>query len=283
MEKFLRVFEEFKKLHTPQPKQRKTFMDISGYPHYENVVSNILAFFMDDSEEHGFGNLMLRALLACAGDFLETHGSTVEREVYTLQGNRIDLLITTEDYVICIENKIYADLTNDLQDYHETTAKRIGGTGKTQINILLSLNAIQPDAGFINITYARYWEAVKANLGFYTEQCDNTWLLYLKDFMRTIESLQGGTAVSKEFESFYATHFETIKEWEEEKKRRLVRIMPKRRRHVRSDYNPLFLSPTFISQVRRAAAMTRTHFLFFPFCTIKEKRKKKVWDILRLF
>ena len=29
------------------PVRRKTFMDISGYPHYENVVSNILKFFLD--------------------------------------------------------------------------------------------------------------------------------------------------------------------------------------------------------------------------------------------
>ena len=30
----------------------RTFMEIAGYSHYENVCSNILAFFMDPEEPH---------------------------------------------------------------------------------------------------------------------------------------------------------------------------------------------------------------------------------------
>ena len=40
-----RILEEFKKI-VLKPKRKETFMTISGYPHYENVVSNILKFFL---------------------------------------------------------------------------------------------------------------------------------------------------------------------------------------------------------------------------------------------
>ncbi len=116
--KFEKMLEGFKNLNISHPSRRKTFMDVSGYPHYENVVSNILAFFFDDSEEHGFGNLWLNSLLSCAKrtDLEDAHAA-VEREVFTSKNNRIDLLITSDRYILCIENKIFADVYNDLKDY----------------------------------------------------------------------------------------------------------------------------------------------------------------------
>lgn len=43
-----------------------TFMEIAGYPHYENACSNILAFFMDPGESHRLENLVLNALANAA-------------------------------------------------------------------------------------------------------------------------------------------------------------------------------------------------------------------------
>ncbi len=43
----------------------KTFFDVSGFPHYENVISNILAFFFDVNEEHGLKDLWLKSLFEC--------------------------------------------------------------------------------------------------------------------------------------------------------------------------------------------------------------------------
>ena len=58
-ERYKKLFEELRKIKSG-PARRKTFMDISGYPHYENVVSNILSFYFDDSEEHGMKDLWFR-------------------------------------------------------------------------------------------------------------------------------------------------------------------------------------------------------------------------------
>ncbi len=99
----------------------RTFMEIAGYPHYENVCSNILAFFMDPEESHGLKTLVLDAL-ANAGNIATADEGvggnvSVEREVVTHAGNRIDILITTDTHAILIENKIFAAAYNPFPDY----------------------------------------------------------------------------------------------------------------------------------------------------------------------
>jgi hypothetical protein len=56
------LIEAFHSVPRQEP-VRPTFMEISQYPHYENVSSNILAFFLDPSNPHGLGSLCLDALL----------------------------------------------------------------------------------------------------------------------------------------------------------------------------------------------------------------------------
>ncbi len=98
----------------------RTFMEIAGYPHYENVCSNILAFFMDPEESHGLGTLVLDAL-ASVGNIAANGGVwgnvSVEREVVTRAGNRVDILITSDDHAVLIENKIFAAVHNPFPDY----------------------------------------------------------------------------------------------------------------------------------------------------------------------
>lgn len=82
----------------------RTFMEIAGYPHCENVCSNILAFFMDPEEPHGLGTLVLDALASAAGIAGTNEGISgsvsVEHEVITDEDKRIDLLITSDDHAV---------------------------------------------------------------------------------------------------------------------------------------------------------------------------------------
>lgn len=106
----------------PRLEQPISIFEISGYPHYENVCSNILAFYLDPQREHGLGNLVLGALLKCCGYELGKQNEVVEirREFSTHGGGRLDLLIVTDNYVVGIENKIFHHLNNDLSDYRKT-------------------------------------------------------------------------------------------------------------------------------------------------------------------
>ena len=125
------------------PQRRKNLIEIAGYPSWENVNSNLLAFYFDEQEEHGFGRLFFSSLLDVLSDefpefdrnaFEAEDPVTAEREVFTQAGGRIDLLIrpasieekeTSEQshnasWAILIENKLYHYLANSLKDYWDS-------------------------------------------------------------------------------------------------------------------------------------------------------------------
>jgi hypothetical protein len=101
------LLDEFKRL-SGRFAQPQTFMEIDGYPHYENVCSNFLAFFFDPESPHGLGSLFLDALVGSVGIIGGERGLgdnvSVEREATTEAGNRIDLLVTSDSHAVLIEN-----------------------------------------------------------------------------------------------------------------------------------------------------------------------------------
>jgi len=59
VESYLKLLLAFRSL--PRSSRGRTFMEVSGYPHYENVSSNILGFYFDPAAEHGLKDLLLSA------------------------------------------------------------------------------------------------------------------------------------------------------------------------------------------------------------------------------
>lgn len=70
-----------------------TLFDIAGFPHYENVVSNIYAYFLDPNQPHGLGTLFIDALSKLIGAGFTFITPDVHREYTTKKGGRIDLVI----------------------------------------------------------------------------------------------------------------------------------------------------------------------------------------------
>ena len=108
----------------PPLKIEKTVFSVGARGHFENPVSELLAFFIAPSEEHGLGDLFLRALIECARSE-EALPSSVDvalekapdRQVVTTLGNKLDILLVGRDWTLVVENKIYAAPSNPLQDY----------------------------------------------------------------------------------------------------------------------------------------------------------------------
>jgi len=223
---YVELLDEFKKIRCDELERRKAFMDVSGYPHYENVVSNILAFLLDDNEEHKMGNLWLQSLLSVIRETPVTSNALVNREVLTSKGNRIDMVVITDDYVICIENKIFAPVYNDLDDYSNAASKINREKTRKQVNIILSLHPCKQINGFRNVTYSELFTMIRQQLGSYLDSCDNTWLLYIKDFMMTIEGLIGGTTMNTEFGEFYQRYHEGVDRLTNEKHKYFTDILP---------------------------------------------------------
>ncbi len=201
-EQYLELLGKFESL--PKKVRSESIFDIAGYPHYENVASNILAFFLNPNNEHGLGQLILSSLLNLAAAS-ETNQSNVQvsREVYTINGGRLDILIETDNQLIGIENKIYHYLVNDLEDYSKSLDKWAQPNQLTVVKIILGIREEQESFDFISITYEELFSKVKECLGSYATTSSQKWLLYLIDFISTIEKLKGDDMEFDENDKFF--------------------------------------------------------------------------------
>ena len=179
----------------PEP---PTLMDIAGYPNWENVYSNILAFLLDAGEVHGFGTLFIRAILSayrgrCPGEWrkdapdaegVETTDS-VEREVRTGTGKYIDILVECADFHLCIENKIWSPVHNDLGDYREHCETH--SSGYPVLGIVLGphrvTDQIDPKDRFVSITYDDLVKQVRRRMGSYIGPHNTRYQHLLLDFL----------------------------------------------------------------------------------------------------
>lgn len=214
IESFHNLLFDFKSI-TPSEPYVQTFMDLSGYPHYENVCSNILAFYFDISEAHKMKDMLLLALCKSYDySFNDYYFENVEvnREAFTSRGNKIDIVIENNKYIIAVENKIFHDVYNDLLDY----SRHIDAisNGREKIKILLSLYKIdEPNLighGFKNITYSELFENIEEIIGKYILGADTIYLQYLFDLIRTIKRLERGTVMNSEFIRFLSDNEDDI-------------------------------------------------------------------------
>lgn len=209
VEAYLKLFLAFRAL--PETKQGRTFMEVSGYPHYENVSSNILAFYFDPFAEHGLKELLVSAFLKMAGvEEMPSLGKvTVNREWGTDEGKRIDLIIDSEAFTIGVENKIKHWLANDLEQYSEVI-DRLGHKKNIVIKAVLGLHRIQGTGqlkgGFSSYTYGQLWQQVRAMLGHYISDANPKWVTYLIDFMETITNLTGQNIELQKTDQFFIEH-----------------------------------------------------------------------------
>ena len=218
---YTKLLDDFKLI--PQHKRTKTFMEISGYSHYENICSNILAFYLNPSNEHGLKDLMLNSLMhLIEKDFcfdLHFEKIKIHREHRTADEKRLDLVIQTEKYAIGIENKIFHSLHNDLADYYKTI-KMLCYDRRKPICIVLSLNKLTSDKdvekvnnnNFVNITYEQVFQNVKQNIGKYINSSNIKYVSHLTDFIKSIENLIPSIMENKILWTFFKNNIKTIQE-----------------------------------------------------------------------
>lgn len=201
------------------PKKVRTLFDIAGFPHYETVSSNFYAYYLNPLENHGFGDLFLSALssiiTAKNGGQIIIESPTlcvVNREVYTEQGKYIDIVIsefeksnTLPVNAIIIENKLFADLYNDLEEYY----RHIKVSGRT-IGIVLSIRReISLPKGFINITHQELITTIEQFSGQYFPAASEKQLMIFKEFIQNIKTMAYQNDLSEQFD-FYFNHQEQI-------------------------------------------------------------------------
>ena len=165
---------ELLSIKVPEGVPKKTgFFEISGTEASEPVNSRVYAWFLNREQNPVLAPLFCVALLRLVQDKLGDT-SVAERllsgryecqlEVTTSAGNRIDILLDGAETqsAIIIENKIHADLTNDLRDYWN----HVSYPEAQKLGVLLSLypTEVPEDVKsiFINITHLEWVEVIES-------------------------------------------------------------------------------------------------------------------------
>ena len=212
---------------------RRNLIEIAGYPRWENVNSNLLAFYFDEKEEHGFGRLFINSLIdLCETKFINNFDRelfdsefSVDREVVTSNGRRIDIVINedSEDsneedsasWSIIIENKIDAKLYNKLNDYWNLINNKRYGIVLSVENVTIDS---EYDGKYVNILHKELIDKVQNNLTEYYLESDDRHLLFLKEYISNVRSYYKNKTETMELNESIKLFNENKKNIEEFKK-----------------------------------------------------------------
>lgn len=257
----------------------KNIFDISGYPHYENVISNIYAFFLREEEEHNFGRLFIDSLLELipenyfenkeysSSDFIGEY--QVAREFYSNESGRIDLVISSKpvddfgdeekdtitenvnkDWVLIIENKINHSLGNNLDDYWNTFDNKM-----MKIGVVLSLDEVEIDnTNFVRILHKDLLENVISNLRNSFLNSSDKYLIYLKDFIQNILNQRNKPILEDMEKNFnlYKKSYNEIKE--------LKKLETQVYKYLNDSFISFFDKTKFTHSTQKITAATGRHF-----------------------
>lgn len=197
-----RIIEEFERLSLSKPKYEPSYLELCSYPgnRFEEICSRLLRFFMDKNGPHGFGSLFIDSLIEIYRSkfdpdavFGKTNALIAETEVKTTNDYRIDLVITSDDFIICVENKIWAQRYNPFDDYIDYV-ESIKGNRKT-FYIILSMGGSEHPEGskgqFKVVYYRELIEKIKENVGEYLINCNRKYLSVLTDWFQYLENKGG--------------------------------------------------------------------------------------------
>ena len=198
--------------------ERPDLFSISGFPHYEEVLSNWYAFFLDSEGPHGLGTLFLDTLLELSGQddgFIPGAALKTRREYATPKGKTIDLVLHDGDerqhrivgasHVVLIENKVYHQPVNDFEEYWNA----IAAPCKAAIMLCLKDTGSSP-RHFRTITHKAYMDAIVAKIPF-TLNVPEPYRQYLLDLHQNIHELTAHMEYTDEVK-FYLEHAERIQQ-----------------------------------------------------------------------
>ena len=188
-----------------------SYINVTGKDYDENLISNHLAFFMDMNKPHGFGSLLVDALMQLLGEMYSVQKTRVTREYYTNAGKRIDLVLELDqDIVIAIENKIHAGLYNPLDEYYNTLKTKF--PDRKLYCCVLALTPKACPEPWISITYKMLWEETRKLLGSRLRSNNLKWLANLLSLIEHTEAMTESDITFTPQEECVFEHYKHLKE-----------------------------------------------------------------------
>ena len=217
---YKKILVEFGK----QPKfiPEPTYLELCRYPsrRLEEIFTRLLCFYFNPNNEHCFDDLFLESLLQLISPdhqvFYRNDQVQVINELNS-EGKRLDMLIKSPDIVIGIENKIHASVYNPLSIY----SKQVALYGKKNVfKVVLTVRKISDTAekkiisenGFVIVTYSEFLKKIKQNIGSYISRANQKYLVFIYDFIQTIDNMTGDTYDNNNLSNFFSNNSDKIDE-----------------------------------------------------------------------
>jgi hypothetical protein len=247
IENYHKLLEKFVPLAKNNDVQ-KTFLELLERNTREVTYSKMLAFLLHSDNSHYFGDLFVRSLIqaylqslnSIDHSFIKSKSDTIDKLSRLLEskiettdylteektsnennGKFIDIIIESDYFVICIENKIYASLDNDLEEYSLYLEKGKYLNKDLKIKIVLSLFRINDEknnnkminSNFINVTYKSFLEIIELNIGSYLNEKNQYFWQVVHDFKKTIFNLyERNKPMDRQTIDFFMQHWGEIAE-----------------------------------------------------------------------
>ncbi|STY46847.1 Uncharacterised protein [Klebsiella pneumoniae] len=192
-------------------KSETNIFSVGARGHYENPVSDLLAFFIDPDAPHGLNTLVLGALLECLPAHVDASLlSPPAREVMTQKGTRIDLLLESKEWAMVLENKIWHQLNNPFNDYSGYLEQKhpdkkpflVVSVARRTGSRRLDRNKLQ---------YVYFCSVARARHGMHYFPL-NKWQVLLREFILHLETLMGKNTIAAETETFVLENLRNIQE-----------------------------------------------------------------------
>ncbi|MFA6700856.1 MAG: PD-(D/E)XK nuclease family protein [Thiomicrospira sp.] len=190
-----------------QQKPEKTIFSVGARGYYENPTTDLLAFFMNPQEEHGFDTLILGSFIESIGLPLDNLGTLRKprREVLTANQKRIDLVLETDSWVMVIENKIYHHQNNPFAEYENYA--QTSHPDKEAVFVVLSPEGKTP-ANWRAVSYENLINKINTRLGTYlTSNPCSKWVIFLKDFLLNLSQITVKTKMDNEAFEFIENNY----------------------------------------------------------------------------
>ena len=246
LDRFKALIDKFRALDFTD--EELNLFDVGTRGHFENPTTELLSFFLNSANHHGLGNSFFRGLESAIAkkNILSNLGTfeSVETEVSTQNGKRIDLLVETDTSLIIMECKIYHHQNNPFDEYTAFGNERLNkGTqdsaSKTLIKLVLCLNgkvsAELAAEGWHGISYNELVQHIEKSLSkTMFDNPYNKWVLFAREFLLHLKGLNTMTEINKDELSFLT---ENLNEFAQLSDYIYNNLMPKIGTRISSDLN----------------------------------------------
>ncbi|MNJ20812.1 hypothetical protein D3C77_151520 [compost metagenome] len=197
-----------------QPPYEPSIFALGGRGYYENPTTDLLAFFLDPAQIHGFGDCFLRALLSClpgTEQFDTQLRLPPQREVNTVNGNRIDLILHGETWDLLLENKIFHSQVNPFADYEKHAAGLLDEARRQPKFVVLSPSGQSVSNAWTGLSYSKFTTALRTQLSHHTELKPlDKWQVLAGEFLLHLENVTVERAMDSKTIDFIFEHLPQI-------------------------------------------------------------------------